>query len=122
MSMPAEEKAQSSLEAILITGVIISVSAYLMAYYFGDVSDQTTAIIMLKTELLKQLSPLGESYVISGPVKTVLEPNGTLCMEVKTEPSNPAVGAAAITAIEDLIKAKTKYKTGVTIKLNNGAC
>ena len=79
-------RGQSSLETIMIAAVVIAISAWLASYYFGDVEDQTTAVIILKTGLLKEFSNLEQKYVIVSSLEPTYDA-GKLNFKVCTRPS-----------------------------------
>ncbi len=124
----SKSKGQTGIEAMLVTGVIITLLVVLGAFYFGDVSDQTTAIIILKTELLKQFSSLSKSYVISSTLEPSVLSGEILCFEVRTSPELNSTDKAILTAddlpedfikkVSDKISQRTKYKT-VKIKIED---
>ena len=113
---------QTGIEALSVAGIIISLVVVIGTFYFNDVSDQTTAIIMLKTELLEQFGSLGKNYVISSSLEPFILANGTLCFEVKTTPVLSLEDKAALEAnsaeIKGKIAEKTKYKK-IEIKLES---
>ncbi|GEM_PF-6324891 len=121
------QKGQTSFEAIIVTGAVIVFSSVLLAtYYFSDVSQQTTAIIILKTEMLNELNKLQGKYVIVSSLEPMLTETETLCFSVKTSPlvTNPEDSAAITSVLPGIIakiSAKTKYPD-VEIKFNNGDC
>ncbi len=109
---------------MLVTGVIITLLVILGSFYFGDVSDQTTAIIILKTELLKQFSGLNKTYIISSTLEpTILDDaSRTLCFNVKTMPNDLLPAALDLQIIKGKISGRTRYKT-IEIKINvAGGC
>lgn len=115
-------KGQTGIETIMVTGVIISLLVVLGTFYFSSVSDQTTAIIILKTELLKQLGNLNKNYVISSSLEPFVLADGTLCFEVRTSPGLNNEDKIALTAISagisQKISERTRYKT-VEIKVED---
>ncbi len=123
-------KGQTGIEAILITGIIISAIAILGAFYFSNSSDITMAVIILKTDLLKEFGNLNNKYDINGyAAGHSLEPtilaDGTTCFEVRTSPTLSNADKAALTAklagIEQKIKDKTRFELP-KIKLEDDTC
>lgn len=110
------QRAQTSFEAIMVAGVIIIIVAFVGNQYFGFIADQTTAVIILKTELLKQLNALPKEYVIFSSLEPVMS-DGKLCFDVKTRPADLTAGSLDLATIQGLIAQKTKYDDA-DIKIN----
>ena len=117
------QRGQSSFEALMIAGVAIAFSAMLGSYYLGSVADQTTAIIILKTELLKELNTLEKTYTITSSLEPTLKTDGTLCFNVTTNPID-LTNLQNLDEIKNKIAQNTKYKdtAKIEINLNSGAC
>ncbi|MEW6294759.1 MAG: hypothetical protein AB1467_00490 [Candidatus Diapherotrites archaeon] len=63
MFMFHHSKGQSSMEMLLVTVAVISISIYILGNYL-DLNDSTFAIAMLKADSVQKLNDLNSYYVI----------------------------------------------------------
>lgn len=116
MSFSAE-KAQSSFEVLMVAAIIIVAAVVLSGYYFGQISNQTLATVILKTELLNFISKQDSSYVIVSSLEPKLLANGALCFNVKTRPDNLTIPVSNLDAIKAAVSSRTTYGT-VDLRVN----
>jgi hypothetical protein len=115
MSYLAEKgKGQTSLEAIMITGAVITIIVICSSFFFGPVSKQTSAIIIVKTELLKEFGSLDKAYVLNpaSSLEPVVLADGTLCFSVWVKPSFSDGDKASLNSKLGGIKQKVTDNSG----------
>ncbi len=110
-------KGQTSFEAILIAVLVIAMSAFVLGNYF-ELKDSTTALSLLKIDLVNELNKEPEYYQINN-IEFVETGPTAIDFVVYTEPGDLALEVAVIDDLKQKIASETKYEeANITITLN----
>ncbi len=107
-------KGQTSFEMLLVAVLSIGIAIFVLGSYI-EFGDATTALTIMKAEVLEKLQDKEEVYVIQKI--DFSEAGNTITFNITTKPSDIVAGDLDLSEAVNRIKKRTKYDS-VIININ----